>query len=120
MFDDVLAFVRESGLYEVQVTFLTAFPETPLYRQLKSEGRIIRDKAWELCTLFDINFEPRGMTKEELQAGFLRLVKTLYSDEETHQRRSGFKRRLRSSPNFGRRPMRLAKMGLRPALPKAA
>ena len=119
VFDDVLAFVRESGLYEVQVTFLTAFPETPLYRRLKSEGRIIRDKAWELCTLFDINFEPRGMTKEELQAGFLRLVKTLYSDEETHQRRSGFKRRLRSSPNFGR-PMRLAKMGLRPALPKAA
>ncbi len=31
VFDDVLQFVRESGLYEVQVTFLTAFPGTPLY-----------------------------------------------------------------------------------------
>src|SRR5262249_42905148 len=31
VFDDVLHFVRESGLYEVQITFLTAFPGTPLY-----------------------------------------------------------------------------------------
>ena len=120
IFDNVLGFVRDSGLYEVQVTFLTAFPETPLYRRLKAEGRIIRDKAWELCTLFDINFEPKGMSKEQLQSGFLRLVKTLYSDEETHQRRSGFKRRLRSSSNFGRRAMRLSEMGIRSRLAAAA
>ena len=40
VFDDVLAFVRDSGLYEVQITFLTAFPGTPLYARLKREGRI--------------------------------------------------------------------------------
>ncbi len=120
VFDDVLGFVRDSGLYEVQVTFLTAFPETPLYKRLKAEGRIIRDKAWELCTLFDINFEPRGMSKDELQSGFLRLVKTLYSEGETHQRRTAFKRRLRSSPNFGRRAFRLPKLGIRPQLAAAA
>src|SRR5439155_23656784 len=45
VFDDVFEFVKESGLYEVQVTFLTAFPGTPLYARLKREGRIIRDKA---------------------------------------------------------------------------
>src|SRR6185295_7616121 len=70
VFDDVLAFVRESGLYEVQVTFLTAFPGTPLYHRLKKEGRIIRDRAWELCTLFDINIRPKNMTAEQLQSGF--------------------------------------------------
>jgi len=42
VFDEVLEFVRESGLYEVQVTFLTPFPGTPLYRRLKQEGRLIR------------------------------------------------------------------------------
>src|SRR5258706_208302 len=31
VFHDVLRFVRESGLFEVQITFLTAFPRTPLY-----------------------------------------------------------------------------------------
>jgi radical SAM superfamily enzyme YgiQ (UPF0313 family) len=115
IFDDVLGFVRDSGLYEVQVTFQTAFPNTPLYHRLKGEGRIIRDKAWELCTLFDINFEPRGMSREELQSGFLKLVKALYSEEETRARRNGFKRRLRTSPNFGRK-IKIAPMGISPPL----
>jgi len=102
IFDDVLAFVRDSGLFEVQVTFMTAFPGTPLYARLKAEGRIIRDRAWELCTLFDINFTPRGMSGSELQAGFLKLVQQLYSTEETQTRRRRFRRMLRTSPNFGR------------------
>jgi radical SAM superfamily enzyme YgiQ (UPF0313 family) len=118
VFDDVLDFVRTSGLYEVQVTFQTAFPNTPLYHRLKAEGRIVRDQAWELCTLFDINFEPRGMTRDQLQSGFLNLVKTLYSDEETQTRRSAFRKRLRKSPNFGR-AIKLPKMGIRPALAAA-
>jgi radical SAM superfamily enzyme YgiQ (UPF0313 family) len=103
VFDDVLQFVRESGLYEVQITFMTAFPGTPLYARLKNEGRILRDRAWELCTLFDINFQPKNMSVAELQSGFLRLGKQLYSAEETQGRRAGFKHRLRTSPNFGRR-----------------
>jgi len=106
VFDDVLAFVRDSGLYEVQITFLTAFPGTPLYARLKQEGRIIRDRAWELCTLFDINFIPRNMTSGDLQAGFLRLAKQLYSAEETETRRRRFKRMLGTSPNFGPRVAR--------------
>ena len=102
VFDDVLQFVRESGLYEVQVTFLTAFPGTPLYGRLKREGRILRDRAWELCTLFDINFQPKNMSAAELQSGFLKLVKQLYSAEETQSRRANFRRSLKTSPNFGR------------------
>ena len=103
VFDDVFNFVRESGLYEVQVTFLTAFPGTPLYHRLKQAGRIIRDRAWELCTLFDINFTPKDMTVEQLQNGYLHLVKRLYSTEETSERRRKFKASLKMSPNFGRR-----------------
>jgi radical SAM superfamily enzyme YgiQ (UPF0313 family) len=106
VFDDVLDFVRDSGLYEVQVTFQTAFPGTPLYARLKREGRIIRDNAWELCTLFDINFQPKNMSVAELQSGFLRLAKQLYSAEETHERRAKFKRMLKTSQNFGRHAAR--------------
>ena len=103
VFDDVLAFVRDSALYEVQVTFLTAFPGTPLYHRLRQEGRIIRDKAWELCTLFDINFTPKSMSVSELQSGFLDLVQQLYSADETNERRAKFKRMLKTSPSFGRK-----------------
>jgi radical SAM superfamily enzyme YgiQ (UPF0313 family) len=104
VFDDVLQFVRESGLYEVQITFLTAFPGTPLYRRLKEEGRLIRDRAWELCTLFDINIQPKNMSVEQLQRGFVALAKQLYSEEETKTRRGAFRHRLKSSPNFAPRP----------------
>jgi radical SAM superfamily enzyme YgiQ (UPF0313 family) len=103
VFDDVFQFVRELGLYEVQVTFLTPFPGTPLYRRLEEEGRIPREKAWELCTLFDINFQPRNMSVAELQSGFVGLVERLYAAEETQERRAKFKRQLKVSPHFGRR-----------------
>ncbi len=103
VFPEVLSFVRESGLYEVQVTFLTAFPGTPLYDRFKREGRILREQAWELCTLFDINFQPKNMSVAELQNGFLSLVQQLYSKQETLTRRRKFRDRLKHSPNFGAR-----------------
>lgn len=100
VFEEVLSFVRDSGLYEVQITFLTAFPGTPLYQRLKQEKRIIRDKAWELCTLFDINIIPEAMTGEELQKGFVWLANILYSAEEIKERRYKFRRGLKGSLNF--------------------
>jgi len=103
VFDDVFRFVKESGLYEVQITFLTPFPGTPLYRRLQQEGRLIRERAWELCTLFDINVTPKNMTVAQLQSGFVELAQRLYSADETGERRRKFKSRLKSSPHFGRR-----------------
>jgi radical SAM superfamily enzyme YgiQ (UPF0313 family) len=100
IFDDVFDFVRDSGLYEVQITFLTAFPGTPLYARLKNENRIIRDRAWELCTLFDINFIPKNMSVAELQNGFLNLAERLYSAEVTDERRRRFTQMLRTSDKF--------------------
>jgi radical SAM superfamily enzyme YgiQ (UPF0313 family) len=101
VFEDVFQFVRDSGLYEVQITFMTAFPGTPLYRRLLGEGRIIHEGAWELCTLFDINVRPRDMSLEELQSGFVDLARKLYSTEETTERRRKFKAMLKESPHSG-------------------
>lgn len=102
VFDEVHDFVRDSGLYEVQITFMTSFPGTPLCRRLQREGRIVREGAWELCTLFDINFIPKNMSVAELQKGFINLGRRLYSAEETAERRRKFRTMLRSSPHFGR------------------
>ncbi|HWI37093.1 MAG TPA: radical SAM protein [Burkholderiales bacterium] len=95
-FDEVWAFVRDSGLYEVQITVLTPFPGTPLYERLRAGGRLLRESAWELCTLFDVNFRPERMTVAELEAGFRALAARLYSEEFTRQRREAFHDRLRS------------------------
>jgi len=89
-FQQVLDFVRDSGLYEVQVTIQTAFPATPLYDRLQASGRLIDETAWELCTLFDVNFRPDCMTVEELENKFLWLVQEMYSAEATKARRTSF------------------------------
>ena len=83
VFDQVFEFVRDSGLHEVQITLQTPYPGTPLYDRLRAEGRLLHDGEWERCTLFDVNFEPRGMTADELASGFRDLAVRLYSEEFT-------------------------------------
>jgi len=96
IFDRVFSFVEETGLYEVQVTVLTAFPGTPLYARLKREDRILEDRRWDRCTLFDVNFRPARMSAEQLAEGFRNLVVRLYGEEFTHRRRTSFVTRLRT------------------------
>lgn len=94
-FDEVLDFVRESGLFEVQITVMTPFPGTPLYQRLQREGRLLREEAWELCTLFDVNFQPTHMSVRELEVGLRDLAARLYDAGETRERRERFLRRRR-------------------------
>jgi radical SAM superfamily enzyme YgiQ (UPF0313 family) len=92
IFEQVFDFIRDSGLYEVQVTILTPFPGTPLYDRFEREDRLLEPGAWDRCTLFDVNYRPANMTVAELENGFKELAVRLYSDEFTRWRRSGFKR----------------------------
>jgi len=92
-FENVVEFVRDSNLYDVQVTLLTAFPGTPLYDRLKTEGRLLDETAWELCTLFDVNFKPKQMSQEYLESRFRWLVKEIYNMEFTDERRRKFHER---------------------------
>jgi radical SAM superfamily enzyme YgiQ (UPF0313 family) len=97
IFDDVLEFAVRSGLYEVQLTVLTAFPGTPLHDRLQREGRIIEQGRWDRCTLFDINHEPRGMSARELRDGLRGLMGRVYSRQCARERRRGFLRNRRAS-----------------------
>jgi radical SAM superfamily enzyme YgiQ (UPF0313 family) len=95
-FEEIWQFVRDSGLYEVQITVQTAFPGTPLYERLQREGRLLRAEAWELCTLFDVNFRPSDMSVAELEAGLRNLAGRLYNEDFTRERRRNFHRRWRN------------------------
>ncbi|HEV8672424.1 MAG TPA: radical SAM protein [Methylomirabilota bacterium] len=87
IFEEIERFVTSSGLLEVQITVLTPFPGTALYRRLKAEGRLLRARYWERCTLFDVNFVPKRMSVEELEQGLEYLMGALYTPEETRRRR---------------------------------
>ncbi len=89
-FDAVFEFVRETGLYEVQITVMTPFPGTPLYQRLEAQGRLLHPGAWERCTLFDVNYQPEHMSVAELEAGFRRLGTQLYSADFVEERRRRF------------------------------
>lgn len=96
-FDDVYSFARDAGLYDVQITYLTPFPGTPLYDRMQRDGRIIKEGAWERCTLFDINFQPDQLSVHELERGFKELAARLYSDAFVEERHKSFIRTMRSA-----------------------
>jgi radical SAM superfamily enzyme YgiQ (UPF0313 family) len=90
VFHELLDFVNDVGLFDVQITVMSAFPGTPLYDRLKRDGRLIDENAWSRCTLFDVNYRPTHMTVDELRAGMRWLVPRLYSADAQDARRRRF------------------------------
>jgi radical SAM superfamily enzyme YgiQ (UPF0313 family) len=90
VFQELLDFVNDVGLFDVQITVMSAFPGTPLYERLKREGRLIDERAWSRCTLFDVNYRPTHMTVDELRAGIRWLVPQLYGADAQDARRRRF------------------------------
>jgi radical SAM superfamily enzyme YgiQ (UPF0313 family) len=90
VFEEILDFANEAQLYEVQITVLTPFPGTPLYSRLLREGRLLRPRDWQLCTLFDVNFRPRDMSPAALRSGIYWLTERLYDPEAVERRRRPF------------------------------
>jgi radical SAM superfamily enzyme YgiQ (UPF0313 family) len=90
IYPEVLDFALKVPLYDVQITVLTPFPGTPLYDRLLHEGRLLQPERWDLCTLFDVNYQPKNMTVEELRDGLYWLTERLYSEECLMRRRRPF------------------------------
>ena len=89
-FDAVFEFVRDTGLYECQITVMTAFPNAPLYERLAAQGRLLDPTAWETCTLFDVNYRPAGLSVAELESGFRDLARRIYDSGFIESRRRRF------------------------------
>jgi radical SAM superfamily enzyme YgiQ (UPF0313 family) len=104
-FQHVFEFVRDTGLYEVQITVMTPFPGTPLYARLEAEGRLLYPGAWERCTLFDVNYRPAQLSVEELESGFRDLALKIYDKEFIEQRRRRFFKRLTELRQAGISPV---------------
>jgi radical SAM superfamily enzyme YgiQ (UPF0313 family) len=95
IFDRVYDFAVETEMFDIQITLQTPFPGTPLYDRLKNEDRLLEEKNWRKCTLFDVNYIPKNMSAEELRKGFRDLGVRIYSEELTKWRREKFKEYLK-------------------------
>ena len=64
----------------------TPFPGTPLYARLRREGRLLAERFWDRCTLFDVNYQPRHMSIDELEKGLRWLFGELYGEGPLNRR----------------------------------
>lgn len=87
VFAELDDFIRDSKLLEVQLTVQTPFPGTPLYERLKRDGRLLSERYWDRCTLFDVNYRPAKMSVEELEEGFVWLSEKTYSEKAFNGRK---------------------------------
>ena len=94
-FDRIYDFVKQTELFDVQITIETPFPGTPLYDRVKSEGRLLADDNWSKYTLFDVVFQPKRMSIEQLREGFLKLGLKVFDEKFVQWRRQQFKEKLR-------------------------
>jgi radical SAM superfamily enzyme YgiQ (UPF0313 family) len=90
IFPRIKEFVERSRLLEVQLTVMTPFPGTPLYQRLAREGRLLRPRYWDRCTLFDVTYKPRGMTVEQLEEGIRWLFGEIYNEREFTRRKRNY------------------------------
>jgi radical SAM superfamily enzyme YgiQ (UPF0313 family) len=96
IFDELRDFIDRSRLLEVQITILTPFPGTRLYQRLEAEGRLLYPGAWDRCTLFDVNFRPRGMSVDELEEGVMALWRETWNAEALASRKRYYRELLRA------------------------
>lgn len=87
IFETLRSFIEKSELLEAQVTILTPFPGTRLLAQLQAEGRLLYERIWDKCTLFDLTFEPKNMTPDELVDGHTWLMTQIYNQEQYTKRK---------------------------------
>jgi radical SAM superfamily enzyme YgiQ (UPF0313 family) len=96
VFDELREFIDRSRLLEVQITILTPFPGTRLYQRLLAEGRLLYPGAWDRCTLFDVNFRPRGMSVERLEEEVMQLWRDTWNLESFTRRKRYYRELLRA------------------------
>ncbi len=87
VFEELRDFIERSELLEAQITVLTPFPGTRLLDRLQREGRLLYERFWDRCTLFDVVFEPKQMTVEQLENGHKWLMSEIYSEAKLGRNR---------------------------------
>ena len=92
-FDETVDFVMESHMDLPRYAVAVPFPNTGLYKRLKSEGRITTEN-WSLYDGQHVVFEPKNMTAAELLDNTRRAWRKTYSYSSIAKRLSGSRTQL--------------------------
>lgn len=94
VFENTLDFTIRNGIYSGSFTILTPLPGTELFNALEQEGRI-SDYDWSRYTFWDVVFQPKRMTSEELASGVAWVYSNFYSKENANIRLSNLMKSIR-------------------------
>ena len=102
-------FITDSGIQAAMIGLLQATPKTPLYERLAADGRLIPDTDSSDNVKLWTNVMPKGMSYEELLAGYRDLHRRLFDDR-------GIAIRIRNKLRALGKPVAGDRYGLREAL----
>jgi radical SAM superfamily enzyme YgiQ (UPF0313 family) len=77
VFDRTVEFVTRAKIEVPYFSILTPYPGTRLFDRLNREGRIL-SRDWSLYDTSHVVIQPRRMTPEQLQEGYLRAFRDAY------------------------------------------
>jgi radical SAM superfamily enzyme YgiQ (UPF0313 family) len=84
IFENTIQFIQKSGIVTAMVGLLNAPPGTQLQIRMSEENRMLKIASGD-NTDFSMNFIPK-MNKEDLIAGYKKVVKTIYSQKFYYER----------------------------------
>lgn len=86
VFDRTVEWVESARLENATFHILTPYPGTPLFRQMESEGRLLH-RDWDRYDTAHAVFQPKLMTPGELEAGYERAYRRVFSLASIWRRR---------------------------------
>lgn len=102
IFQRQIDFIQQSGIVSAMVGLLNAPKHTKLYRQMEKENRLTTDATGN-NTDYTMNFIPK-MDYSELQAGYKKIIRSIYSEKPY------YKRARQLLKNFSRSPVNNVKI----------
>ncbi|TAK85059.1 MAG: B12-binding domain-containing radical SAM protein [Betaproteobacteria bacterium] len=101
-FEKQRRFILDSGIVVAMIGLLTALPRTPLYERLRREGRLDERVAHGDNTGGRTNIVPKGMSLEQMVAGYKKLYRELLADRAIAERIRNKLRHFGASPRLHR------------------
>lgn len=86
VFARTVEWIEASRLECATFHILTPYPGTPLFKQMETEGRLLH-RDWDLYDTGHVVFRPRGMSVDELAAGYAQCYRQLFTHGSIWRRR---------------------------------
>jgi radical SAM superfamily enzyme YgiQ (UPF0313 family) len=77
VFDRTVAWAVDQGIETATFHILTPYPGTALYQRMEAEGRLLH-RNWDLYDTRHVVHRTRGLSAEELEAGYWRAYREFY------------------------------------------